>query len=286
MTAALRHRVAVAIAALLLAASGPPALRAAAPDSSAAADSSGAPAALFDSSRGFRLEASRMLGQEDVGGMRHILLDVSLTQGSARVTAPRGYYYQTRDLTALAGDVRLVDTTLAVRADSAAWHRDTQQLEVFGHVVVNDRDLKLEGNRGLYDRRAETIRLEESVIGTEGERIFAGDRLDYRRGSGRLVIEGGARFEDPARHAVVKGGRLDYDRTTGEARAVGNPALDWKRGERQLSVAGRQLRFLEGETASRRSGTSSSARSARRSRPTAPSSSIRPGSASSSASPA
>lgn len=244
MAAATRHpiRMAFAAGALGLAlglAPGP--LRAAAP-----ADTLAAPAPLFDSARGFRLVASQMLGQENVGGRRHILIDVYLTQGTARVTAPRGYYYQDRDLTALAGDVQLADSTLHVRADSAAWHRDTQLLEVFGNVIVNDHGLRLAGENGFYDRRDETIRLTGSVSGEQASRRFHGDRLDYRRDTGRVVIQGRGRFDDPDRHAVVYGDRLDYDRATGQAWAEGNPSLDWQRGENRLAVAGRRLRFLEG----------------------------------------
>lgn len=200
---------------------------------------------LTDPGQGFSIDADRMLGQEDVSGLRHILLDVTLRQGPIVITAPRGYYYTGRDLTSMGGGVRLIDSTFTVRADTAAYFRLPRQLEAIGNVVVTEPGLRVEGERGRFDRSANTLRLSGNVLGEEGGRIFRGDQLDWSRGTGRFVLTGNARLDDPARHAVVRGDRLDYD-TTGAALVTGQPVLDWSRGGDDIVITGERLRFLSG----------------------------------------
>jgi lipopolysaccharide export system protein LptA len=222
----------------LLGAVGPAALAGARP-AFAQADS------LSDAARGFRIEAERMLGQEDVGGLRHILLEMTLRQGAVVITAPRGYYYTGLDLTAMGGGVRLVDSTFTVRADTAAYFRVPRVLDALGNVVLTQPGLRVEGARGTYNRGANTFRLTGNVLGEERARVFRGDRLDWDRDTGRFVLTGQARLEDPARHAVVRGDRIDSD-TTGAALVTGRPVLDWARGRETVVITGERLRFLAG----------------------------------------
>jgi lipopolysaccharide export system protein LptA len=200
---------------------------------------------LGDAGRGFHIDARQMLGQEDVGGLRHILLDMTLRQGAVTISAPRGYYYTGLDLTAMGGGVRLIDSTLTVRADTAAYFRLPRLLEAIGNVILTEPGLRVEGARGTYDRGANVFRLTGNVFGEERGRVFRGDDLDWDRRTGRFVLTGRARLEDPARNAIVRGARIDSD-TTGAALVTGSPVLDWTRDGDAVVVTGERLRIPAG----------------------------------------
>ncbi|HEX7878838.1 MAG TPA: hypothetical protein VF720_05480, partial [Candidatus Eisenbacteria bacterium] len=233
-------RVAGVLAASLLVAAGIAAAQSQLPDSTAAR-----PAAppLFDTSGGFNLEAREMLGQQEaVGGLRHILLDVTITQKGLVVKAPRGYYYTGRDLTAMGGGVTMVDSTVTVVADSAAYYRTAQRMEAFGKVTVEDGSFHVEGKHGAWDRAADRLVLDGGVTGGEEGRRFSGDRMEWDRVTDSYAIIGHARYEDPDRNFILTGQRLDWD-ATGAAVATGEPSLDWIRDGEPLSVTGERLRF-------------------------------------------
>jgi len=200
---------------------------------------------LLDPSGGFNLEAREMLALPDAGGLRHLLLDVRVTQGSLAVTAPRGYYSAGENRTAMGGGVRLVDLTMTVTADSATYDRAPARLEAFGHVTIDEAGLHLEGAHGSYDRDRNRLELDGGVTGRDGDRIWSGERLAWDRAAGRYALTGRARFEDPERGIVLTGQRLDWD-STGVAVATGEPLLEWSRGqEKPMSIKGDRLRLDE-----------------------------------------
>jgi lipopolysaccharide assembly outer membrane protein LptD (OstA) len=201
---------------------------------------------LFNEEDGWTLEARQMLGEEDVGGLRHIMREVVITQGTVRITAPRGYYYPSLNTTSLGGGVRLADRTLTVTADSAAYHRGRGELEGYGGVVVTDRDLRLTGNRGTYDRLKEVVTLDGDVRGDHDGRRISGDRLVYNRRSQLVEVSGDAVVEDPAHNSVVRGHRLLYDIPTRVATVVDRPTLEWRKGEEEVAIEGDRMRFLDG----------------------------------------
>lgn len=199
----------------------------------------------LDSPDGFNLEAREMIGLPESGGIRHLLLDVRVTQGKLLVTAPRGYYRAIDDQTAMGGGVRLVDSTMTVTADSASYDRGRQRLEAFGSVTLTDAGLHIEGAHGAYDRDQNRLQLDGGVTGKDGDRIFGGERLEWDRAAGRYTLTGQARFEDPVRGIILTGRRLEWD-STGVAVATGDPVLDWSRGEDPMSIRGDRLRLDDG----------------------------------------
>ena len=200
---------------------------------------------LPDSTGGFNLEAREMIGLEEPGGLRHLLLDVRVTQGSLLVTAPRGYYRAGDNSTAMAGGVRLVDSTMTVTADSASYDRSRGRLDAVGPVTIDEGSLHLTGSHGSYDRDRNRLELDGTVSGREGDRIFSGDRLEWDREAGRHVLTGQARFEDPVLGIVLRARRIDWD-STGVAVATGEPVMDWARGEEApMSIKGDRLQLDE-----------------------------------------
>lgn len=211
----------------------------------AAAPDTTAPPPLFDEAAGWSLEARRMLGQEDVAGLRHILLDVTLTQAGTLITAPRGYYYPASERTALGAGVRLTDSTLTVLADSALYDRGPQRMDAYGGVTLDDRDVHLSGQTGTYDRILDRMTLRGSVHGRQGERRIRGDDLVYSRRTGLIEVTGHATIEDPGHNSTVHGRRVVYEVRTGVATVAERPVLDWSRGTNQVHIEGDRMRFLD-----------------------------------------
>lgn len=209
----------------------------------AAVDTPPAPLAL--PTGGYTITAARMLGQEDVGGVRHILEDVTVTQKGAVLIAPRGYYYTARDVTTLGGGARMRDSTLTVTADSAAYGRATERLDGYGNVVLIERDVRLTGDTGSYERLIERGTLHGHVFGTQAGRRFSGERMVYDRRGGLVVITGHAVVVDSTHDSTLRGERILYNTRTRLATALERPTLDWTQGKELLQIIGERMRFQD-----------------------------------------
>lgn len=194
---------------------------------------------------GYTVTAARMLGQEDVGGVRHVLEDVTVTQKGAVLTAPRGYYYAAREVTTLGGGARMRDSTLTVTADSAAYGRATERLDGYGDVVLVERDVRLKGDTGSYERLLERGTLHGHVFGTQAGRRFSGDKMVYERRIGLVVITGHAVVVDSTHDSTIRGERILYNTRTRLATALERPSLDWTQGKELMQITGERMRFQD-----------------------------------------
>ena len=115
--------------------------------------------------------------------------EVVVTQGEATLHARRLRVYL--DKTAKADGAKAEAAPAVVAPIGAAGSADIRRIEADGPVTVVQKDQIGAGDRGEYDKGRGQIVLEGHVVLTQGKNVTAGARLVYRVASRDVVIDGG-----------------------------------------------------------------------------------------------
>jgi lipopolysaccharide export system protein LptA len=115
--------------------------------------------------------------------------EVVVTQGEATLHARGLRVYL--DKTAKADGAKAEAAPAVVAPIGAAGSADIRRIEADGPVTVVQKDQIGAGDRGEYDKGRGQIVLEGHVVLTQGKNVTAGARLVYRVASRDVVIDGG-----------------------------------------------------------------------------------------------
>lgn len=164
-------------------------------------------------------------GRTEEGDVVYLEGNLRVTRGRAVLTADAGRYLRGEGLLFLDGRVRVVDSTLTVTCDHARYSEALDVLDLEGDVVLVDREATLRAPRGRYDRARGVAELEGGFEGVDGRQRLTGDRAVYVRDSSLVRARGNCRGTDEENRLELAAAAIDYDRTSAEARAWGDPSL-------------------------------------------------------------
>ena len=152
--------------------------------------------------------------------------NLRVTRGRSVLTAADGRYLRAQGMLYLDGDVKMVDSTLTLTCDHASYSENDDVLQVGGHVVVVDRDAMLRAPAGTYQRKNGMAELYGGVEGKDGHQRLLCERATYVRDSLLVRARGpDVRGYDDEHHLELAARAIDYDRSSHEMVATGEPVL-------------------------------------------------------------
>jgi lipopolysaccharide assembly outer membrane protein LptD (OstA) len=172
------------------------------------------------------------LSADNVAGSRGpegdvVLLNghVHITRGKTVITSETGRYLRTQGMLYLDERVHLVDSTTTITCDHASYAENTDILQVAGHVVIVDRDATLRAPTGTYDRKNARADLYGGVAAADSNQKVTCDRVAYFRDQHRFEARGHVVGDDLENRITLNADSVDYDRSTHEVVAKGNPVM-------------------------------------------------------------
>ena len=172
------------------------------------------------------------LAADNVAGSRGpegdiVLLNghVRITRGKTVITSETGRYLRTQGMLYLDERVHLVDSTTTIACDHASYAENTDILQVAGHVVITDRDVVLRAPSGTYDRKNARADLYGGVAAADSNQRVTCDRVAYFRNQHRFEARGHVIGDDLENRITLLADSVDYDRTSHEVVARGNPVM-------------------------------------------------------------
>ncbi len=204
--------------------------------------SQGPPGPAADSP--LRISADHMSGTHDELG------DVVLLEGSVRImragtviTSRTGTYHRATGMLFLQGGVTIVDSASTITCDDASYSENDDIVRLNGHVRARDRQGTLESPAAIYDRQAGRADLFGGVHGRYDQQRMESDSASYFRDSSVVHARGNVRGTDDPNGTTLRARAVDYDRTTREAEARGEPSLEERDADGRTSrISARVLR--------------------------------------------
>ena len=151
--------------------------------------------------------------------------NVRITRGRTVLTADHGRYVREAGMLYLDDDVEVEDSTSTLTCDHAEYSEKDDVVKLSGSVTLVDREATLEAPSAVYDRRTGRADLFGGVSGTDKERTLTCDHAVYFRDSLLLQARGNVKGRDEDNKLDLEGQSVDYDRSTHEAVATGDPLM-------------------------------------------------------------
>jgi len=172
------------------------------------------------------IAADNVTGSHDEAG-DIVLLNghVRITRGRTVITSDAGRYARSEGRLDLNGNVKMVDSTTTLTCDAATYSETRDVLDVSGNVHIVDRDATLNAPTGSYDRKTGRIDLTGGVSGNDHDQTLLCDHATYDRDSMIVHARGDVRGRDEKNKLELDAHAVDYNRTTHEAVATGEPVL-------------------------------------------------------------
>lgn len=175
----------------------------------------------------FDVSADKLSGST-AGGREIVILqgNVRIVHGTTVATSDTGFYERAQERVNLTGNVVVTEGEVQVKGDRAEYLR-AQRRAIFPRgLEATDRGTTLTGDRGEYDLEREIMEVDGHVEYSEGGRLLRADRAVYHRATGYVEAEGSVVMEDKEYGAIIRAGRVTYDRDKNFGIATGAPWLE------------------------------------------------------------
>ena len=134
-----------------------------------------------------------VLAQSEAESSHDTSLPIEITADSMEVDEGAKTVLFQGAVTAKQGDLRLTADDVTVHYDDKAdgGGRTISSIEARGNVFVSSPDETAQGDEGVYDVTARTIRLIGNVVLTRGDNVIRGQTLDLDLAQNKSRIQGG-----------------------------------------------------------------------------------------------